>query len=202
MKAFKVFVVVGAILTASAAVAAPPIPTLESVKAGTYKVESYHTEVGFSLSHFGFTNYSGLFSGATGSLRLDPGNLATTRLEVSVPVQSILTTVPVLTDELKGDKWFDVAKFPQADFTSTNVSVGPSGELTITGNLTLHGTTRPIVLHARLVGVGVNPIDKQYTVGFQANGTIKRSDFGISLYAPALGDDVELSIAGAFELQG
>jgi polyisoprenoid-binding protein YceI len=201
MKAFKVSVVVGAILTASAAVAAPPIPTLDSVKAGTYKVESYHTEVGFSLSHFGFTNYSGLFSGATGSLRLDPGNLATTRLEVSVPVQSILTTVPALTDELKGDKWFDVAKFPQAAFTSTNVSVGPSGELTIAGNLTLHGTTRPIVLHAHLVGVGVNPIDKQYTVGFQANGTIKRSDFGISLYAPALGDDVELSIAGAFELQ-
>jgi len=202
MKAFKVSVVVGAILTASAAVAAPPIPTLESVKAGTYKVESYHTEVGFSLSHFGFTNYSGLFSGATGSLRLDPGNLATTRLEVSVPVQSILTTVPVLTDELKGDKWFDVAKFPQAAFTSTNVTVGQNGELTITGNLTLHGTTRPIVLHAHLVGVGVNPIDKQYTVGFQANGTIKRSDFGISLYAPAVGDDVELSIAGAFELQG
>ena len=202
MKAFKLSVVAGAILTASAAVAAPPIPTLESVKAGTYKVESYHTEVGFSLSHFGFTNYSGLFSGATGSLRLDPGNLATTRLEVSVPVQSILTTVPVLTDELKGDKWFDVAKFPQAAFTSTNVTVGQNGELTIAGNLTLHGATRPIVLHAHLVGVGVNPIDKQYTVGFQANGTIKRSDFGISLYAPALGDDVELSIAGAFELQG
>jgi polyisoprenoid-binding protein YceI len=202
MKAFKVSVVVGAILTASAAVAAPPIPVLDSVKAGTYKVESYHTEVGFSLSHFGFTNYSGLFSGATGSLRLDPGNLASTRLEVNVPVQSILTTVPVLTDELKGDKWFDVAKFPQAAFTSTNVTVGQNGELTITGNLTLHGTTRPIVLHAHLVGVGVNPIDKQYTVGFQANGTIKRSDFGISLYAPAVGDDVELSIAGAFELQG
>jgi len=202
MNAFKVSVVVGAILTTSAAVAAPPIAALDSVRAGTYKVESYHTEVGFSLSHFGFTNYSGLFSGVTGSLRLDPGNLATTRLEVSVPVQSILTTVPVLTDELKGDKWFDVAKFPQAAFTSTNVTVGQNGELTIAGNLTLHGATRPIVLHAHLVGVGVNPIDKQYTVGFQANGTIKRSDFGISLYAPALGDDVELSIAGAFELQG
>lgn len=202
MNALKVSVVVAAILTASAAVASPPVPALSSVKAGTYKVESYHTEVGFSLSHFGLTSYSGLFSGATGSLRLEPGNLAATRLEVNVPVQSVLTTVPVLTDELKGDKWFDAARFPQAAFTSTNVTVGQNGELTIAGNLTLHGETKPIVLHAHLVGAGVNPIDKQYTVGFQATGTIKRSDFGISLYAPAIGDDVELSIAGAFELQG
>jgi polyisoprenoid-binding protein YceI len=177
-------------------------PALDTVKAGTYKVESYHTQVGFSLSHFGFTSYSGLFSGATGSLRLDSAHPAASKLDVTIPVDSILTTVPKLTDELKGDKWFDVAKFPQATFTSTNVTLGAGGEATIAGNLTLHGITKPVVLHAHLVGAGVNPLDKMYTVGFQASGTIKRSDFGVSLYAPAVGDDVELSIAGAFELQG
>jgi polyisoprenoid-binding protein YceI len=180
--------------------ASPAAPALGSVKAGTYKVESYHTQVGFSLSHFGFTNYSGLFSGATGSLRLDPANPGTDRLEVTIPVESILTTVPKLTDELKGEKWFDVAKFPQATFTSTNVAVGPDGAATISGSLTLHGVTKPIVLHAHLLGAGVNPIDKMYTIGFQASGTIKRSEFGVSMYVPALGDDVELTIAGAFEL--
>jgi polyisoprenoid-binding protein YceI len=203
MKMFNVSSAIVAIVMASAVMAAPPAsPTLGSVKAGTYKVESYHTQVGFSLSHFGFTNYSGLFSGATGSLRLDPANPGASRLEVTIPVQSILTTVPALTDELKGEKWFDVTKFPQATFTSTSVAVGPDGAATIAGNLTLHGVTRPIVLHAHLVGTGMNPIDKMYTVGFQASGTIKRSDFGVSLYAPALGDDVDLTIAGAFELQG
>ncbi len=202
MKRFNLSMVISAILAASAATAATPSPTLDSVKAGTYAIESAHTEVGFSLSHFGFTNYSGLFSGATGNLRLDPGNLAASKLDVSIPVQSIQTTVPVLTDELKGDKWFDVAKFPQATFTSTKVSVAGNGDLTIAGNLTLHGVTKPVVLRAHLVGAGVNPIDKAYTVGFQASGTIKRSDFGVSLYAPAVGDDVELSIAGAFELRG
>lgn len=202
MKRFNLSIVTSAILATSVAMAATPGPTLDSVKAGTYSVESYHTQIGFSLSHFGFTTYSGLFSGATGSLRLDPRNLAATKLDVSIPVQTILTTVPKLTDELKGDKWFDVAKFPQATFTSTSVSVAHNGEVTIAGNFTLHGVTKPIVLHAHLVGAGVNPIDKAYTVGFQATGTIKRSDFGVSLYAPALGDDVELSIAGAFELLG
>jgi polyisoprenoid-binding protein YceI len=185
-----------------AASAAAPGPAFESVKAGTYKVESYHTQVGFSLSHFGFTNYSGLFSGATGSLHLDPTHPDASKLDVTIPVDSIITTVPKLTDELKGDKWFDVAKFPQATFKSTSVALTPGGDATITGNLTLHGVTKPVVLHAHLLGAGVNPLDKAYTVGFQASGTIKRSDFGVSLYAPALGDDVELSIAGAFELQG
>lgn len=202
MKKSYVTIAIAALVAASAVTAAPSSPTLGSVKGGTYKVESYHTQVGFSLSHFGFTNYSGLFSGATGSLQLDPAHPGDSRLEVTIPVQSIMTTVPPLTDELKGDKWFDVSKFPQATFTSTSVKVGADGAATIAGNLTLHGVTKPIVLHAHLLGAGVNPIDKAYTIGFQASGTIKRSDFGVSLYAPALGDDVELTIAGAFELQG
>ena len=199
----KVYVSLSLITIAGiSAAAAASAPALDSVKAGTYKVESYHTQVGFSLSHFGFTNYSGLFSGATGSLRLDPAHPGASKLDVTIPVDSIITTVPKLTDELKGDKWFDVAKFPQATFTSTSVALTPSGEATITGNLTLHGVTKPVVLHAHLLGAGVNPIDKMYTIGFQATGTIKRTDFGVSMYAPALGDEVELSIAGAFELQG
>ena len=202
MKMSRVSLAVVALVATSAAFAAPPAATLSSVKAGTYKVESYHTQVGFTLSHFGFTNYSGLFSGATGSLQLDPAHAGANRIEVTSPVQSIQTTVPLLTDELKGDKWFDVAKFPQATFTSTNVTLGADGSATIAGNLTLHGVTKPVVLHAHFMGAGINPIDKAYTVGFQANTTIKRTDFGVSLYAPAVGDEVELTIAGAFELQG
>lgn len=202
MKLSRTSVAIAALVATSAAFAAPPTATLSTVKAGTYKVESYHTQVGFTLSHFGFTNYSGLFSGASGSLQLDPAHPGANRIEVTIPVQSIQTTVPVLTDELKGDKWFDVAKFPQATFTSTNVTLGPDGSATISGNLTLHGVTRPVILHAHFMGAGINPIDKAYTVGFQANTTIKRTDFGVSLYAPAVGDEVELTIAGAFELQG
>jgi polyisoprenoid-binding protein YceI len=194
--------VIPAVLAVTTGAGAAVGPALDTVKAGNYKVESYHTQVGFSLSHFGFTNYSGLFSGATGTLRLDPAHPAASKLDVTIPVDSIVTTVPKLTDELKGDKWFDVGKFPQATFTSTSVSLAAGGEATIAGNLTLHGVTKPVILHAHLLGAGVNPLDKAYTVGFQASGTIKRTDFGVSLYAPALGDEVELTIAGAFELQG
>ena len=174
---------------------------LSSAKPGSYKVESYHTQVGFSISHFGFTNYSGLFSGATGTLQLDPAKLGTSRLDISIPVESITTTVSKLTDELKGDKWFDTAKFPKATFVSTQVVPTTDGA-TVTGILTLHGITKPVVLHVRFIGAGVNPIDKAYTVGFEATGTIKRSDFGVTTYLPAVGDEVQLNIAGAFEQQG
>jgi polyisoprenoid-binding protein YceI len=171
---------------------------LGSAKPGSYKVESYHTQVGFSISHFGFTNYSGLFSGATGSLQLDPTKLGTSKLDISIPVDSVTTTVSKLTDELKGDQWFDTAKFPKATFVSTQVVPTAEGA-TVTGNFTLHGITKPVVLHVRFIGAGVNPIDKAYTVGFEATGTIKRSDFGVKTYLPAVGDEVQLSIAGAFE---
>jgi polyisoprenoid-binding protein YceI len=173
---------------------------LGSAKPGSYKVESYHTQVGFSISHFGFTNYSGLFSGATGSLQLDPAKLGTSKLDISIPVDSVTTTVSKLTDELKGDQWFDTAKFPKATFVSTQVVPTAEGA-TVTGNFTLHGITKPVVLHVRFIGAGVNPIDKAYTVGFEATGTIKRSDFGVKTYLPAVGDEVQLSIAGAFEQQ-
>jgi len=173
---------------------------LSSAKPGSYKVDSYHTQVGFSISHFGFTNYSGLFSGATGSLQFDPAKLGVSKLDISIPVDSVTTTVSKLTDELKGDQWFDTTKFPQATFVSTRV-VPTAGGATVTGNLTLHGVTKPVVLHVRFIGAGVNPIDKAYTVGFEATGTIKRSDFGVTTYLPAVGDEVQLSIAGAFEQQ-
>jgi polyisoprenoid-binding protein YceI len=189
-------------LTATlASLSAAAAPSLDSVKKGTYGIDGAHTQVGFSISHFGFTNYSGLFAGVSGSLKLDPAQATNDKLDVTLPVDSIVTTVSKLTEELKGGQWFDSAKFPQAVYSSSTVTVGTSGEITITGNLTLHGVTKPVTLHAHLMGAGVNPIDKKYTVGFEAKGKINRTDFGVSQYAPALGAEVDLVIAGAFELQ-
>lgn len=206
MKMSIVSAAVAALLAVSAsapdALAQSSTPTLGTIKAGTYKVETHHTQVGFSVLHFGFTNYRGLFAGATGTLQVDPAHLGAAKLDVTIPVDSVTTTVPKLTDELKGAQWFDTTQFPNATFTSTKVVSGSNGDTTITGNLTLHGIAKPVVLHAHLIGSGVNPLDKAYTVGFEATGTIKRSEFGLRAYVPAVGDDVRLTIAGAFELQG
>ena len=173
----------------------------EAVKAGTYKVEPRHTQVSFSISHFGFTDFSGFFSGASGTLQLSSSAASASELEVSIPVNSVLTTVPALDDQLKTDQWFDVAKYPNAKFTSTKVTPIGKDSVTVTGDLTLHGVTKPITLKVHLIGSGTNPIDKSFNVGFEAVGTIKRSDFGIKQYLPLVGDDVTLKIAGAFVYQ-
>jgi polyisoprenoid-binding protein YceI len=173
----------------------------KAVKAGTYKVDAYHTQIVFSISHFGFTDYYGLFSGASGTLVLNPAQPSESKLDVSVPVQSLLTTVPVLDTQLKGDQWFDAAKFPNATFKSTKVAPSGKEDALIVGELTLHGVTKPVTLKAHLVGSGINPLDKSFTAGFEATGQVKRSDFGIKQYLPLVGDEVSLRIAGAFVLQ-
>ena len=172
-----------------------------TVKSGPYKVDPLHTQIAFSISHFGFTDFSGFFSGASGRLVLNTADPAQSRLDIEIPVETVLSTVPALDSQLKGAQWFDVAKYPTARFVSTKITrTGPT-TATIDGDFTLHGVTRPIALEAHLVGAGTNPLDKAFTAGFQAVGTIKRSDFGIKQYLPLLGDDVALTISGAFELQ-
>ena len=74
-----------------------------------------------------------------------------------------------------------------------------SGEAKVTGNLTIHGVTKPTTLEVTFVGAGTNPLSKKYTVGFDAKGEIKRSDFGVKTYIPLIGDTLRLSLAGAFE---
>ena len=169
--------------------------------AGTYKVEPYHTQVTFSVSHFGFTDFSGFLSGGSGTLQIDPATTSASRLEISLPVSSVLTTAPVLDDMLKSDQWFDAAKYPNATFVSTKVTPTAPDSATVTGKLTLHGVTKQVTLKTRLVGSGTNPMDKTFNVGFEAVGKIKRSDFGIKQYLPLVGDEVALKIAGAFVLQ-
>ncbi|WP_395372352.1 YceI family protein [Komagataeibacter diospyri] len=197
--ALMAMTVFGAVSYASAQQVATPDPS--AVRAGTYRVEPYHTQVGFTLSHMGFSNFSGFFTGVSGSLKIDPAHLSATSLDVTIPVQSVDTTVPKLDGELKSAQWFDAGQFPNATFKSTRIVQTGANTADITGNLTLHGVTRPVTLKARLVGSGTNPLDKMFTVGFEATGTIVRSQFGVKQYVPLVGDEVTLTIAGAFELQ-
>jgi polyisoprenoid-binding protein YceI len=173
----------------------------KAVKAGDYRVEPYHSQVLFTVSHFGLSNFSGVITGAAGSLKLDPAHPANSKLDVSVDTATILTPVEKLTGELRGAEWLDSAKFPKASFVSTKVIPTGANKATIEGELTLHGVTKPLTLHAHFVGAGVNPITKGYTVGFDGDGVIKRTDFGVKTYAPMIGDTVHLTIHAAFELQ-
>ncbi len=153
----------------------------------------------FSLSHLGFSTWYGDFTHASGMARIDPAHPGASSVAVSVPVASISTTNAALDQELKGADWFDAAKYPTMTFKSRQMTVTGPNQGEIVGDLTLHGVTKPVTLQVRLHGAGANPMSHAYTAGFDATGTIKRSDFGVAKYVPMVGDEVALIISAAFE---
>ena len=170
------------------------------VRAGTYKVDGAHTQVAWSINHFGINAYHGLFGDVTGTLTLDPARPSAAALAVDIPIAKVATTSEALNKHLLNADFFDVGKYPTASFRSTRIE--PKGTAArITGNLTLHGVTKPVVLDARFTGAGDNPMSKAATIGFEATTTIKRSDFGMSYGIPMVGDQVDLRITAAFERQ-
>ena len=185
-------------LAAAPAWAQVSTTTPSAVHPGTYTVEPSHTRIAFAVSHLGFTTWFGDFTGASGTLRLDPTNPAGSTLSVSVPIASVSTTNAKLDSELKEADWLDAAKYPAATFTATRITA-TAGTAKVAGTLTLHGVTKPVTFSVKFNGAGVNALDKQYTVGFEVRGRIKRSEFGVTKYIPLVGDDVDLIISAAFE---
>jgi polyisoprenoid-binding protein YceI len=188
-----------ALLATPALAAGPASPDPTAVTAGNYAVEPSHTRVQFSVSHMGFSDWYGDFAGATGTLSLDPKQLAASKLEISIPVASVTTTNAKLDAELKSAEWFDADKHPTIRFVATKVERTAADRANITGDLTFHGVTKPVVLDTRFNGAGINPLSKAYTIGFNATTTINRSDFGVKTYVPLIGDAVTLRISAAFE---
>ena len=190
--------------TPLAAAGAPGIPgsaNPAAVEGGNYTVEPYHTRVQFTVNHMGFTEWYGDFTSVSGSLTLDPKRPAANRVDITIPTASVSTTNAKLDDELKSPDWFDAAQYPTIHFVATRVTrTGPARAI-LAGNLTFHGQTRPVVLAASFVGAGKNPMSGAYTVGFNATAHLRRSDFGVSKYAPMIGDAVDLRISAAFERQ-
>ena len=174
----------------------PGISDTRRVTAGTYTVDPMHSQVTFTVNHLGFSTYRGMFGNVTGTMTIDPKAPARAKVSIDIPVKDIKTTVAKLDEHLLGPDFFDAAKYPTAHFEAT--SVRPSGKTArITGNLTIKGVTRPVVLDAVFVGAGT--MMGKRTVGFDAKTTIKRSDFGVSYGIPLVPDAVPLEISVAFE---
>jgi polyisoprenoid-binding protein YceI len=185
--------------TLALAQGAGPNTAPKKVEPGTYSVDPNHTQVGFSVSHMGFSLYSGRFSDASGELDLDPKSTSASRVRISVPVNTISTTSTRLDGKLKDGDWLDSKTFPTMSFTSTSVTPGAKGKAKVAGELTLHGITKLVTFEVEFIGSGVNPLDKKYTAGFLIRGDIKRSDFGVRKYVPLIGDAVHIAMNAAFE---
>lgn len=160
-----------------------------------YDIDQNHTYITFSYSHFGFSNPVGKLEKISGDLQLDTADLTKSSVSVTLPLDGLHTGVPKLDDHLRSPDFFDAAKYPDITFKSTKVEkVGTDG-LKITGEMTAHGVTKPVVLDAKINKIGDNPMLKKASAGFEADTTLKRSDFGVDKYAPGVSDEVRVHIS-------
>jgi len=174
------------------------------VEAGTYAADANHSLVGWRVNHFGFNDYFGIFGNVSGTLTIDPANLSAAKVDMTIPIDSVVVASAGLKDHLLragrdgGKPDFFGPSPAAAKFVSTRVQ--PNGNnATITGDLTLNGVTKPVTINAQFTGAGKGMMNQKPTVGFEGTTTIKRSDFGISAFVPMVSDEVELTITTAFE---
>ena len=170
------------------------------VSGGTYAADPGHTQVLFSYKHFGLTNNMGLLSGATGTLTIDPKAPENAKLSVDVPINTLHSTISALDVEFQGKGFFEADTFPTAHFESTGVAV-TGNTAKISGNLTIHGVTKQTEIDAKFEAVGQNPSARRKTSASAAPPRFSRSDFGLGMGVPNVGDAVELKITAAFAKQ-
>ncbi len=179
---------------ALAVIAAMAIPTFAS--ATEYKLDESHTYVGFEISHLGFSTTYGRFEDLKGTLSFDEAKPEASKVNVSIETDSLKTGFEKRDEHVEGPDFLNVKKYPKMTFKSTKVTVTSKNTGTLTGDLTLHGVTKPVTLDVTFNKAGPSPLKPEILVaGFNASGTIKRSDFGITTYVPAISDEVKLVIS-------
>lgn len=176
--------ILASLLAASALFAAP------AFAADTYKLDPNHTAVTFEYFHGGFSHMTGKFMNADGAVTVDDANPAASSVTVSFAIDGINTGVPALDTHLKSPDFFDAAQFPTATFKSTAVAVTGTDSADVTGDLTIHGVTKPVTLHVKLN----KRADDKSKIGFSATGSIIRSEFGVGRFAPGVSDQIDLYI--------
>ena len=178
-------------VTGILALAAP----LALAQTSTWTSDPAHSEVDFSISHLTVSNVHGRFGHVTASIVYDEADVTKSTVNATIDVSGVDTGEEARNNHLKSPDFFEVTANPTATFTSTSVAKSDNG-LTINGNLTLHGVTKPVVLHAEGPRGPAPGMDHKPHAGFSATTSVKRTDFGIGAKFPStvVGEEVKLDI--------
>lgn len=166
----------------------------------TWKADANHTKLTFTITHLGISDVFGLFKTFDATITSSKPDFSDAVFEVVAQTSSVNTEVDKRDAHLKSPDFFDVEKFPTMSYKSTSISKISDGKYKVEGNLTLHGTTKPVALEIWYRGTIINQMSKAPTAGFQVTGVVKRSDFdfGSKFPAPMLSDEVHIKADGEF----
>jgi polyisoprenoid-binding protein YceI len=165
----------------------------EAQAADTYKVDTVHSTVIFRIKHMNTSYFNGRFNALSGTIALDEQNPASSVIDLKMTSDSIDTGDAKRDQHVKGPDFLNVKQFPTITFKSKQVSKSASGSYDVTGDLTLHGVTKPITIKLEPTGAGAGPRGGA-VVGFETLFTVKRSDFGMSNMIPMLGDEIRMTV--------
>jgi len=166
--------------------------------ADTFVFDKVHSTIGFQVRHL-FSKVPGKFDDFSGQIELDQTNPEQSSVEVAIKTASVDTGVKMRDDDLKSPNFFDAAKFPEITFKSTSVKRTGENTADVTGNLSMHGVTKEVVLKVELLGKGAGMKPGSIVSGWDATTALKRSDFGLSWNkviegTQVVGDDVQIEL--------
>ncbi|MCB1537749.1 MAG: polyisoprenoid-binding protein [Rhodospirillales bacterium] len=180
------------LLTVAALMGVCVTPAFAGAK--TYDFNKPHTQILFFVDHMGFSHSSGRFLDFDGSLTYDPEKPAESSTQVTIKTDSLEMNDAKWNEHLKSPDFFNVAQYPTMNFASTKVEPVDATHAKITGDLTMLGQTHPVTLDVTLNKCGEQAMTKQETCGFDATGSLKRTEWGMDKFVPMVGDDVKLMI--------
>lgn len=166
----------------------------------TWTNDDAHSQLGFTVTHLGISDVSGTFNDFDVTVQSSKPDFSDASFELTAKVGSINTRVDARDNHLKSADFFDAEKFPTITFKSTGIKNAGKNKFKLSGNLTMHGVTKPVTMDLVYRGTVENPMSKKKTAGFQLSGTVKRSDFGIGgkFPAPMISDEVRIKADGEF----
>jgi polyisoprenoid-binding protein YceI len=167
--------------------------------AGTWSADAAHTSVNFSVKHLGISNVHGTFGEFEGSLFVDGDDLSTAKITGTVKTASVNTAEAARDEHLRSADFFDAAQYPDITFESTKIEANGDDEVSVTGNLTIHGVTNEITLKGEVTGTESDPWGND-RVGLEITGSLNRSDYAMKFNQALgsgnllVGDKVKLSL--------
>lgn len=166
---------------------------LPASAADSYSIDPSHTYPNFEINHLGFSTMHGRFGATNGKITLDSAAKSGS-IDITIDATSIDTGHAKRDTHLKSEEFFNVGKFPSLAYKATKLKFNGDKLTGADGDLTLLGVTKPVSLTVTSFNCGPHPMNKKPMCGANATASIKRSDFGLSAYVPAVGDEVKISI--------
>jgi polyisoprenoid-binding protein YceI len=181
----------------AAAVAAPALALAQS----TWNIDAAHSHTSFTIRHLVISNVRGEFGKTAGTVTLDDKDVTRSAIEATIDAASIDTRVADRDTHLRSPDFLDVAKYPAITFKSSKVEKAGGDALRVTGDLTLHGVTKPVVLHVTAPTAQVKDPWGKTRRGFSATTKIDRREFGLTWNkaveaGPVVGNDIAIEIEG------